>query len=283
MSSNNTSSPDAAATGQSESGPVVGGRNAGQMGKYGSFLPEDYVQRRRELRANSVHLMLFVVVLAGVAGAFLVTNRQWHAVKAEQQAINAQYAAERDKIEQLKKLEVQKVEMLEKAEVTAGLIERIPRSILLAELINRMPERATIIELGMKSRRIREEVAKDPAGGPKPQSLSAKPIPGASGADAADKDKPVIRPRPPRLEFSLAITGLAATDADVADFHARLKDCPLLDRVDLVSSSATKIDETLVRKFKIEAQLKPSADARRIEPLSVPRMRRPITANVDAK
>jgi len=77
-----------------------------------SFLPEDYIARKSETRANLLCLSLFGVVMFAVIGAFFVTNRQWLSVRREQETINKLYTKETMKIEQLKSLEEQKTEML---------------------------------------------------------------------------------------------------------------------------------------------------------------------------
>jgi Tfp pilus assembly protein PilN len=237
-----------------------------------SFMPEDYLLAKRESKVNSINLLLFGVVLCAVVGAFFVTHRQWNAVRAKQQAINAEYATEAEKIEQLKLLDTQKQEMLEKAEITTALIEKVPRSILLAEVVNRMPERVTLAELELKSRRIREEAPKKAAAaGPKSLSASNSKSGGKGGKNA--KDAPPPKPRPPKMEFTLSIQGLAATDQDVAEYHAALKESGLLDRVDLVSTEGTRIQDSPVRRFRIEAQISQTADARAVTPLVVPRLK----------
>lgn len=239
-----------------------------------SFMPEDYLLARRESKVNSINLLLFGVVLCAVVGAFFVTHRQWNAVRAKQQAINAEYATEAEKIEQLKLLDTQKQEMLEKAEITTALIEKVPRSILLAEVVNRMPERVTLAELELKSRRIREEAPKkSAAAGPKSLSASNAKSAGKAGKNA--KDAPPPKPRPPKMEFTLSIQGLAASDQDVAEYHAALKECGLLERVDLVSTEGTRVQDTPVRRFRIEAQISQTADARSVTPLNVPRLKSP--------
>ena len=69
-----------------------------------SFLPEDYVAKKSETRANLLCLTLFGVVMFAVIGAFFVTNRQWLSVRTEQETINKLYTQETMKIEQLKAL-----------------------------------------------------------------------------------------------------------------------------------------------------------------------------------
>jgi Tfp pilus assembly protein PilN len=233
-----------------------------------SFLPEDYLRQKHERRGNLISLALFCVVMFGVTGAFFVTNRQWSSVKARQREINLLYSQEAKKIEQLKVLEAQKTEMLAKAEITAALIERVPRSILLAELINRMPEQLTLTDLELDGQRIKEApTVAARAARPKARSLAGKG--GAKGKPEPEPEAP--KPVAPKYDFKITLVGLAADDSFVADYQTALKDCPLLDNVDLLSTVAVKIDETVRRKFKIEATIRPSADARNIEPLKIPR------------
>jgi Tfp pilus assembly protein PilN len=228
-----------------------------------SFLPEDYLNQRAETKANIINLILFGVVLFGVIGAFFVTNRQWASVRAKQTEINAQFSAEAPKIDQLKALSTQKAEMLEKAEVTTALIERVPRSILLAELINRMPERLTLSDIQVASRRLADPLPKTAQPGGAPKSLSSTPA----------SDGTPAKPKPPRYQYTITLIGLSASDEDVADYQAALKDCPLITGVDLASSMEQKVNDVPLRKFRIEATIRSDADARRIEPLQVPRLR----------
>ncbi|MBC7835563.1 MAG: hypothetical protein H7Y88_10765 [Phycisphaerales bacterium] len=243
-----------------------------------SFLPEDYLRRKKERRTNFISLFLFTVVMFGVVAAFFVTNRQWTTVKATQAEINKQYTSEGKKIEQLKVLEAQKVEMLEKAEITSALLERVPRSILLAEVINRMPGELTLTEVRLVGKRIVDQpvaVAKKGLDGKRiaPKSIAPAAAKGGStGGKPGEKpleEKP--KPIPPRYDFTVELIGLATSDERVADYHGALKQCQLLAQVDLVYSGEVTIDDVGRRKFRIEAQIKPTADARKIEPLHVPR------------
>jgi hypothetical protein len=242
-------------------------------GMGGSFLPEDYVEKKAENRNLAIAVCLFVVVTLGVVGAFFVTNRQWSSVKQRQHEINQEYATETKKIEQLKVLEDQRDELKGKADVIASLIEKVPRSILLAEMINRMPQNLTLTELNLKSKRIVEAKpakGKDQPKGNQPRSL-ASARPGAKPAAEAEKVGPP-KPTAPKFEFKLEILGLAGADEEVADYHRALSDCPLLDKVEILYSGDVKIEEVMMRKFRIEASLRGNADARNIEPLQVPRL-----------
>lgn len=233
-----------------------------------SFLPEDYLRRKRESRALILNLALFTGLIALVGGAFIVTNRQWTEVRGEQQRVNAEYEAEAQKIEQLKKLDEQRQELMYRAEVTNALIERVLRSVLLAEIVNRMPPTATLSELVLESTRAPEPPAK--AVVPQAQSLT--------GGGVGEAKKEVVRRRPLRLDFKLSITGLCANDTEVADFQTSLMKSPLLDRVDLMSTVEHIDGERQLRRFRMEASIKPDADTSTIVPLALRRNGDPVKA-----
>jgi hypothetical protein len=216
------------------------------------------------------------MVIVGVVGAFFVTNRQKTSVMRRQEEISRAYAIENAKIEDLKKLEAQKKEMIEKAEITTALIEKAPRSILLAEIINRMPRELTLTELNLRSKRLDAKPSKidknaiSKAAAPKPRTLAGA----AKDQKTVAKAEPPApaKPMPPRYDFRVEMLGLAATDQEIADYHTALRQCPLLENVELLFSGDVKIDDFQMRKFRIEANIRNSVDARNIEPLQVPRL-----------
>jgi Tfp pilus assembly protein PilN len=240
-----------------------------------SFLPKDYLEKKVERRTGLITLTLFCVVMFLVVAAFFVTNRKWSDVKSQQEAMNREYSLEAKKIEQLKVLEAQKAEWLEKGDITMALIEKVPRSILMAELINRMPEELTLTELKLVGKRIKDAPPPKPSGKITPRSIAGKSgVAAPKGAKGAPKgeEAPPDKPKPPKMEFTMALVGLSQTDEQVADYQAALQQCPLLTHVDLMYTGEVIIDEVGLRKFRIEAQIRPDADARQIEPLHVPRL-----------
>lgn len=240
----------------------------------GSFLPEDYVAQKIELRANVLCLSLFGLVMFGVIGAFFVTNRQWLNVRSEQAAITLEYTEQAQKIGQLKALEEQKAEMLAKAEITTALIEKVPRSVLLAELVTRMPEDITLLDLKLESKRIKDDPIPGltPAPGKPAPAIRAIQTGGPASVAAAPGSKPTLpeasRVRAPRFEYKLTISGVAKRNNEIADYLAALKDCKLLDRPDLRHIKEKIIDKVEMREFVIEAVLRPDADARSLEPVT---------------
>lgn len=231
----------------------------------GSFLPTDYIENRRTGRISFIGAGLLIVVMAGVVGAFLVTTRHRSAIREQQDQINTEYTAEAKKIEQLKKLEVQRREMMDKAEVTAALLEKVPRSMLMAELVTRMPKDVTLLDLELKGKRID---APKPAATGKAQlgKPAAKPAGKVKSLSTVVKggDLPALEERKitaPRFEFTLTLTGVASVNNDIAEYLGQLQGCPLLGSVELQYIQQTVIDDLSMRRFQIVAQIKPNADA----------------------
>lgn len=223
-----------------------------------SFLPEDYLEQKAERRTNLISLTLFAIVMVAVFAAFLVTNRQWSKAKADRAAINAQYRDKAAQIEQLNELEEQRDAMLNKAELAAALVERVPRSILLAELINRMPPRVGMLEFELKSEKV-----VPPRQTPKPKSIGR--LRGAQRAltrsEAAKQRNKPKRIEPPRYRVSIRLVGVAPTDLEVSHYIAALNAQPLLQAVRLEYSEQKDDDDTVtMRKFAIKMTLNPDMD-----------------------
>jgi Tfp pilus assembly protein PilN len=231
-----------------------------------SFLPEDYVSRRAEARSNIIVLSLFGVVMFGVVSAFFVTNRAWLTVRAQQHTINTEYTQEAKKIEQLKALEEQKALMMDKAEITTALLERVPRSVLAAELVTRMPEELSLTKLKLASKRLTPEEPAEAKGGKKPaavKTLSKK----RSSKDAKDDktDKPA-KVAPPKIETTLTLTGVAGANNAITDYLSALSGCQLLEAVELSYIKEIKIGEKELREFEIVSRIRADADARSVVP-----------------
>jgi Tfp pilus assembly protein PilN len=236
--------------------PAQGGRGSG------GFLPEDYLKNKAAMRTNLIGVGMFLVVTLGVVGAFFVTNRQWNDVRAYQASVNERYSTAAAEIEQLKELEVQEGELLDKAELTAALIERVPRTTLLAELINRGPDRMTLIEVEVRSERTDRKVqSRSKKAEPKAEGLSTKKQ--KSSVRKTEEENVILAPQ---YETSIKIIGVAPRNQDVAAYLRGLQQCDLLRNVEMIQSAETIINNRLVYEFRIEADLDQKADARSVEP-----------------
>lgn len=229
----------------------------------GSFLPHDYVAGKAERRATLTLLVIFTVVMVAIISAFMVTSQQWNEVRRQQRLIDTSYAEEQVKIQQLRELELQRAELVDKAEVTTALIDRVPRSVLLAEIVTRMPGRVTLLQFTLESKRIRASVPPPTAAPAQGRGAGVRSIAaggrGAARGQTATNDRPKVEP--PRFESTLTLVGVATVNNDIADFLQALKACPLLEQADLQFIQATVIDDIERRKFEIRARIRPDADA----------------------
>ncbi|MFG0315224.1 MAG: PilN domain-containing protein [Phycisphaerales bacterium] len=227
----------------------------------GSFLPKEYVKGRSQFRANVMALLLFVLVIGGVVGAFVVNHQRWRRVHQEQKQVAVAFKEEAAKIEQLKELETQRVELIERAEVVTALKDRIPRSVLMGEIVLAIPDGLTLTEVTMEGERIKPPAPKkDPKAKPKTRALNTKSV--GAGKDN-EEEKPKVLP--PRFKFTLAIEGIAMENDQVADFLSSIKASPLFEEVELPLIDETIIDKQAYRKFKVTMNLRERADARLVK------------------
>ena len=210
-----------------------------------NLLPKDYVERRWRRRANWLCLILFFLVMAGVLGAQVVSECSARHARQVLRRVDADYAEAAKLIEQMQRLEAQERASRTSAELTASLIERVPRSTVLAAITQALPEHASLLSVELQMQRIvRGPAPASGKGRTKFDALSGKPA-----------------PDPARASLVMEITGLASTDIEVGRLIANLARNPLIASVDLVYSQEKLIDQTPVREFQVKAELKPDADA----------------------
>ena len=211
---------------------------------YVNLLPEEYVARRKQRRTNLLCSILFCLVMAGVLGATLVSEQTRRRTRSVNDRVNESYRQAGQLIQQLQSLEATKGQMVGKANLTAELLERVPRSYLLATVTNALPPGGSLLKFDLETQRRSTTIV---SGGSSRYSQS--------GGKTAATDRG-------QLEVRLVVTGLAATDVEVAKFIAQMAKCPLMESVDLVYSEEKKISGSMVRTFQVEMQLKGDADVR---------------------
>ncbi|MEM0913090.1 MAG: PilN domain-containing protein [Planctomycetota bacterium] len=230
------------------------------MPKDMSFLPEDYLERRAARRTNMIALTLFVVVMVVVVGAWFVTDRQRREVLAEREEVARQFEEEAKKLEQLDELREQKIEMERKAEIAAVLIERLQRSVVLAELINNMPATVSWLSFELETKTLRRAQAPSTALARAQQRNAAK---------AAAAQQAVARP--PETRSSIELVGIAPTDVQVAEFISALSAHPAFANVSLQYSEQSTVQDAELRKFQVEMILRSDIADQDLQPARVPR------------
>jgi len=227
-----------------------------------SFLAEDYLERRLQRRTNVISLTLFMIVMAGVVAAFFVTDRQRADVKRLREQVNVQSEEAAKRLEQLDQLQKRKQEILRKAAVTGVLLERVPRSIIVAEMVNSMPATVGLTDFELTTKVVT---------GPRPATAmdKAKQQKQQKDKQQAAPDEPVMPP----TEVDIKLVGLAPTDVEVAQFMSALSQCRLFKDVNLAFSEESQLDERVLRRFRVEMSLRQDVDMTQYEPTRVARLK----------
>ena len=224
-----------------------------------SFLPEDYLDKRVEMRTNLICLVLFCLVLAGNIGAYLVTSRQGQLEKKKNREINVKFEEAAKRIKQVEELQKNKQDMVRKARVTAQLVERVPRTLILSELINKMPQELSLLELELDTKVVRTK---------RPNSASA--LGAAKGQSAqtenGEPEEPLVR-----QDVNVKLVGVAPTDVDVAEFMHAIGQAHMFNDVSLSFSEQVDIESQTLRKFQIDMKLNVEVDVTQYEPSQIPR------------
>lgn len=205
-----------------------------------NLLPQDYLSRRAQNRANLLCAALFGVVMVGVLCAAGISEKGYRNTREVCERVNRSYDDANKLIKQLQDLESTRQLMLDKASRTSSLLEKVPRSNILAAVANALPENSSLLKFEMKPSRGTAVVAKAKT---KYEQEKSKTAAGAAAAGNTVE-------QPPR-QMVLTLTGLAGTDADVARFITSMKSCPLIDSPDLVYSQEKKFKDVVVREFQV--------------------------------
>jgi Tfp pilus assembly protein PilN len=243
-----------------------------------SFLPEDYIAQAAERRTNLASLVLFGVVMTAVFGAFLVTNRQWTQVRSEQIRIHNETEKAAADIRKMQELEAKRGAMVEKAELAMTLIEPVPRSVLLALLVNAMPERLSLIDFDLKStevKRPRKQPEADKAKPAAPTKVAARGRTKSEAAADSKEAKEAPKPEPVRYIIGISMTGIAQNDMDVSRYMNALAAIPIFKSVRLEATEEKEVDGLLVRHFRISLRIDADADIRALRN-AVPRPANPM-------
>jgi Tfp pilus assembly protein PilN len=204
-----------------------------------SFLPEDYLERKAQRRTNVICAVLAGIVMAAIGSAFTLTEKVNRQAELNHSKVDAQYAEAAKQIQQFQQMENEEKKMASQAELAASLLEKVPRSIVLAQVTNSVPKGVTLTDMTLDSRR---KLSKTPPADPaKAAAAPAEPI---------------------AYDVTVSISGVAGDDVQVADFIHRLGESPLFKDVNLIISDEFARDDqkTKLRKFQIEMSLNGDAD-----------------------
>jgi Tfp pilus assembly protein PilN len=225
-----------------------------------SFLPDDYLERKAQRRTNAICATLFLIVMVCIGSAFTFTERSMRAVEKEHADVEAEYTEAAKRIQQVTQMQEKQRTMAIQAELTASLLEKVPRSFLLAEITNSIPNGVSLIDMMLDSKkRVEKKESSKSAFEAKRSVADARKKKDSPAANAPQASEAKI------YDVTLKITGMAYTDVQVAQFISRLNASKLVKDVNLVISDEFKNGDEQLRKFQIEMMVNPEADVSSME------------------
>jgi hypothetical protein len=220
-----------------------------------SFLPDDYLELKAQRRTNAVCASLFACVALAVGAAFFLTERMVKHNEADYAEVMRGYSEAAQPIQQFRVMQDQQRHMELQAALSSSLLEKVPRSYLLAELTNALPPGVSLWEFGLESK------LRNPAAAPQ----QYKTIYEQKKAEIDAAKNAAVKAAQPRIyDVTMKLTGVADNDQQVAAFISALTHSSLLRDVNLVVSDEfqpTPTDNKL-RKFQIEMGLNPEAEVK---------------------
>jgi Tfp pilus assembly protein PilN len=214
-----------------------------------SFLPEDYLDQKAQRRTNVICAALAGIVMAAIGAAFSLTEKVNRQAEMRHSQVERQYAEASKQIQQFQDLEKKERTMARQAELASSLLEKIPRSNILAEMTNAVPPGVSLTEFTLDSKRV---ISAKP--GPQGTFDSAKAALTAANAPA----EPIV------YDVTITIGGTASNDVQVAEFIHRLSLSPLFKDVNLVISDELPADDlklVKLRHFQVAMGLAADIDA----------------------
>jgi Tfp pilus assembly protein PilN len=217
-----------------------------------NFLPEDYVEKRQAARTAVICVGLLVIVVAGIVGAWWY--KEHFAAKAiydYEASVDQQFEDANKQIQEVQEIDREKAKMMQKAELTTMLMEKVRRIALLEELARLQPKGVALVDFELKSK-----------------ELPVPPLSEAEKQRRKDANLPPDPEKPPEIEVKIDVVGTAVNDSQVTQYVSALNKSNLLSDVNLLFAEESKKDKgddsEVIRKFHVEMKINPKADLRQI-------------------
>jgi Tfp pilus assembly protein PilN len=219
-----------------------------------SFLPDDYLERKARRRTNAICAVLFCVVISAIGGAFTVTEKSMREIQNQYDNVQQEYTDAAKRIEQVQQMQDKQRKMAQQAELTAGLLEKVPRSFILAELTNGIPTGVSLLDFRLES-------ALQVGPPPKPKTafeIRQAQVQAQNGGGILS----IPTPQAKNYDVTMRLNGVATTDDLVGDFIGTLSKSKMFHDVNLLFTEEFKAPDepdTVLRRFQIEMKLDPRA------------------------
>ena len=196
-----------------------------------------------------------VLLTVAMAAATFDAERAWIATEKQHALVAREYDAATRAFDALWKQNQVNGKIVRQAESVSALIERVPKSNLLAELTNRLPAGASLVDVNIENRVKLEEPAQAPTNFDMKKAVLE-----------ARRKQEMLFPAPrPEIEVAIKICGLAETDVQVAHYLSELGHSPVFTQVSLVQSEpyvARGTAKSSLRRFQIQLTVAPTDQPR---------------------
>jgi len=197
-------------------------------------------------------------VIGGVGTAFTMSENATKIIDKQYSKIEENYVNEAKRIEQVRQMHEKQQRMAHQAELTASLLEKVPRSHILAEVTNCLAPGVSLIEFNMESKqRVKNNSAN--------ASLTAYEIK-KMAREAQRSGKEEEKSTDAKVyDVYMKVAGTAYNDGQVAQFINKLSKSRLLKDVNLAVTDEFIQGDDKLRKFQIEMMLDPDVDIQALE------------------
>jgi Tfp pilus assembly protein PilN len=221
------------------------------------FLPEDYADKKAKRRADVILLSLFGVTVVAIGTTWHLCETELAEAEAEFAAVDARHAEAARRIEQVRQMRERQKSVRDRMELSASLLERMPRSNLLAEITNTLPHGVVLSKAQLEAKKVK-----------------APPPPKAAKKTKKRKEAAPERPQPLKFDTTLAIEGTSLTEGQVSDYMDALKRGQYFKSVDIMwvrrmSNRGNGDGPADLSRFLIALKLDPAAEPRP-NPLDAP-------------
>jgi len=196
------------------------------------FLPDDYLERKHNRHANVVCAALFLIVMMAIGSTLVMSQQALHTASLDHAVAEKAYTEAAERVVHVRLMQDEQRRMSRRARDAASMLEKIPRSAVLAEVTNALPPGVTIVAFDL-------------------DTVDAPPANDATGLP----------------QVSLRITGTGDSEVQVSQFVNTLSRSKILKNVNLrgalpvIADVHQMADDGLARKFTVDMALDPNAPA----------------------
>lgn len=204
-----------------------------------NFVPDDYIEKKESQKTSLFYLVMFVIVILVLCGGYGAIRMRKSAISAQEAAVDQQLTQAQQDLSRLETIQKKLAQVMNSASMSNQLIEPTPRSVVLACLVNGLPEGVFLSNIELVEK---EKIIDVPVAASKYQNQKKKNVP--------------LTEKKVQRKTTVAIEGYAHSDVLLAGYIANLSEINMFEQVLLDQSKESKIDDQTIRKYKINASIK---------------------------